>query len=374
MNHIIYIRVDGFYVKKLGLEVKGPACVLRDDTVVDVSLTAEMCGVKRGMKPGVARRVCPHLVVFPWENDYNTEVEGISSKLTSLTPCVEAVDFHESLISCHASGVRETLEALLPWVGYRIVAAKASNRFAAKVAGYPLAKGAGVILRRVKKGDERRFVAPFPIDLLDVPMTVRESLKRIGIHRLGDLFSLSLEDLESMYCGWAKVIDRCRYGQGDTTVKQYTTSPWVVDGCLNYPLEALPLRLEEKLKALCSEMEQSGLGLGFISLTLSAPGSSFTRRRVFPERVSRLPGLIYALSSIIKTIGSGAPIFTRYRLEAGGVGPITMHQGDLFGKTPVDLVVESLRRRYGHSIIGTGGWVCRRERMLALWDPMRGRL
>ncbi len=371
LSHIIYIRVDGFYVQRRCLEARGPACVLRDGILVDVSLTAEMCGVKRGMSPGTARRICPRLGIFPWNDDYRGAAEGIRARLTSLTPCVEAIDFHESFISCHASGLRGNLETLLPWAGHRVVAAKASNRFAAKVAGYPLSEGAGVTLRKVERGDERRFVAPFPVDLLDVPRSVQESLKQIGVRCLGDLFSLSLEDLEGMYGGWARVIDRCRYGQGDTTVKQYTATPWVVEGCLDYPLEALPSRLGEKLKALCSEMEQAGLGLGFISLTLSAPGFSFTRSKVFPERISRLPGLVENISSIIKASGSGAHI-TDYRLEAGDFGPIDMRQGDLFGKARIDLVVEGLRRRYGNSIIGCGSQVCRRERMLAIWDPMRG--
>ncbi|MEW6082752.1 MAG: hypothetical protein AB1576_13550 [Bacillota bacterium] len=264
---VIYLRVDGFYVgvERRG-QGRGPASVQKGNTLVDISGTAELCGVERGMSPTVARRLCPRLEILPWSGNFRAPAEEMRGRLTAITPFIEAIDFHESFLAC---SVQEAMRIpdLIPGAGYRIVVSIASNKFVARAAGI-LAAGPGLVLRRVEEAKERQFIAPFPVGLLEVPGDIKEALRRLGIHRIGDL-RFSTEELERLFGPWAHVIDQGRNGQGDSRVKAYGNAPWIT--CEHLEGQPLDDLIRQRLKTLLDSLE-AGFGIGFLSITLSGDG------------------------------------------------------------------------------------------------------
>jgi len=360
---VVYLRIDGFYV---GVERRGPSRgptgVQKGNALVDISGTLELCGVERGMSPTVARRICPHLEILPWNENFRSPAEEIRGRLTSITPFIEAIDFHESFLACSEKEALR-IPGLIPGAGYRIVISIASSKFVARAAGMG-AEGSGLVLRRVEEGKERQFIAPFPVDLLEVPGDIKEALRRLGAHRMGDI-CFSTEELERLFGPWAHVINQGRNGQGDSRVKVYGNAPWVT--CEHLEGQPLDDLIKHKLKALTDSLE-AGSGIGFLSITLTGDGPRVVWKKTFPQRVT-LPGLLRALPSFLEMPQD----VTELRLEAGDFGPAGISQGVFFGKPEgLGAVITGLKRRYGPSVISAGKDLGRRERVLALWDPLRG--
>ena len=223
--------------------------------VVDCTLTAAALGVRRGMTLVQAQAVAieARTVFDDPAADARVWAE-ILEALDAASPIVEDGGFGRAFVEMHGiagdpgawlSAVRATLASFdLPVrVGF------GSNRFVAHASTWC---GGGLIC----EGDPAAFLAPLPIELLNIPDGVRERLRLLGVTTLGGLAALphgpfvrrfgveaarwhdlarGVDDRPLEPRKRALRVDRALYGEGEASSQEQvlfalrTLVGWVVD-------------------------------------------------------------------------------------------------------------------------------------------------
>ncbi len=199
---ILHVDMDSFFVEVERLAdpalMSQPVAVGgtgKRGVIASASYEARAFGVRSAQPTGVARSLCPELVVVsPRHGKYGDYSEKVFSIFRSFTPKVEGLSLDEAFLD--VSGLRHHYETS-PEVGEAVrfeikqelglpaSVGVASNKFLAKLASEE-AKPDG--LRHIPVDNQLEFLHGLPVEVLwGVGPATLAGLQRLGIERVGDL-------------------------------------------------------------------------------------------------------------------------------------------------------------------------------------------
>jgi protein ImuB len=176
-----------------GTDSVAPAAVVAADLVVACSAAARAAGVRRGQRLRDAQRHCPELIVRARDIDAEARVfEPVVAAVAEFCPRVEVVRPGMCAIGVRGparyfggeKALAEKITQVLADLGVTGRTGVAGGMFAAQLAAR--AGTDGVV---VPPGGTRRFLAPYPVGLLEDP-GLTDLLSRLGVHTLGDFAAL----------------------------------------------------------------------------------------------------------------------------------------------------------------------------------------
>jgi DNA polymerase IV len=175
--------------------------------VASASYEARKFGVRSAMSTRRALQLCPGLIVVRGSHEeYGVYSNRLYKRMLDFTPIVERasidemyLDFTgcESLYDSDLPAFMKTLQQLV-WKEYLLpcTIALASNKYVAKIAAGTV-KPAGVCF--VPRGDEKRFLAPLPIDVLPgVGVKTAPLLREKGFHTVADIQQTPAHQMRSL--------------------------------------------------------------------------------------------------------------------------------------------------------------------------------
>ena len=179
--------------------------------VASCSYPARQFGVRSAMPMAQAVRLCPELIIVSRKmGDYSARSQDVMDILHDLTPLVEQLSIDEAFMNVTGIGSGETVAKQLQTriddeLGLPCSLGVATNKLVAKIANnigksqstssdYPRA------ITHVSPGDERAFLAPLDIrELWGVGPKTAQTLRRMGIHTIGDIAAADERDLARQF-------------------------------------------------------------------------------------------------------------------------------------------------------------------------------
>jgi protein ImuB len=329
--------------------------------VVSASPEARRQGVHAGASLVHARAVCSELrvkVASPAlqraARDTLEDVALSFSPRVASDPPAHGVFAAEAAVFLDASGIgtlfrsEETfataLAARAASLGLPSVACVASSRVVARLTARRLAlEGETERVRVIPSGRESDFLAPLPIDLLDPPDGVAQSLTRFGIRTVGELLALPAASLITRLGPEAgRLLARVRGEQAEPPLPRSRETRCEEALDLEYPidqLEPLGFVLRGLLSRLVARLDLRGLASGALELRMQLAGGRCDARRIgVAAPTNEVRTLLRLLSLALEQRPPDAPV-TSVSLGTRG-RPARREQLDLFrpaGPAPADL-------------------------------------
>jgi DNA polymerase-4 len=168
--------------------------------VTSCSYPARRMGVRSAMPAAKALQLCPNLILVSRNHrDYGRYSNLVMDRLAQYTDQIEQISIDEAFLDITDLGsspntiAAELQKTILEEIGLPNSIGIASNKLVAKIAtdvGKIAHRGDGPpnAITRVPVGEERRFLAPLPVEMLwGVGPKTRERLERFNIKTIGDL-------------------------------------------------------------------------------------------------------------------------------------------------------------------------------------------
>jgi len=193
---------------------------------------------------------------------------------------------------------------------------------------------------RVPPGTGRAFLSPLPLSVLPIPEEVRETLRTLGFHRVGELAGRNRSELEERFGPAGLRAHRWACAEDDRAFRPLAADDLPSASLeLEGPavtLEPLLFVLRHLLHRVCSDLLRVGRCASRLSLELRLDGSSGTQRaKVRPARATRREDLLYdlcraALERAVEANGRLAAPVREIALQVEETAPPGARQGDLF--------------------------------------------
>ncbi|MCK5482607.1 MAG: hypothetical protein KAJ13_02850 [Gemmatimonadetes bacterium] len=192
----------------------------------------------------------------------------------------------------------------------------------------------------VPPGAGPAFLLPLPLSVLPIPDEMRETLRTLGFHRIGELAVRDRSELEVRFGPAGVQAHRWACAEDDRAFRSLTTdefpeSSLELDGAA-VTLEPLLFVLRHLLHRVCSDLLHVGRCASRLSLELQLDGSVASQRaKVLPARATRREDLLYdlcraALERAVDANGCLAAPVKGITLRVEEMAPPGARQGDLF--------------------------------------------
>jgi len=354
-----------------------PLVIERSGKVLAVSEDAVRAGIQPGMRTRRGRALCPKARFILADPDrYRRTFETLLKTLESFTPRLEPGDMLPSATSWLDLGrleegrVIETVQHMGRSVRQTMDLAAAIGlaeaKFPAQVAAGSVTPNRALV---VPRGGERRFLAPFPLDLLPLEPEMARQLRLLGIHTLGQLADLPASAILTQFGSQGQVVHRLAQGQQDEavlprrparmeSVSRQPDGPVADRMMLEAMLADMAVELAERLQARGLMGRDLKLALGLEDgitheerLVMRQPGSDSRHlTRVLGELATRTqPGcavteLEVTMTDLIQTTGQQLDLFVHQTSQAHRLrealedlaarhGPDCFFQFSLLGRT-----------------------------------------
>jgi DNA polymerase IV len=217
-SSVLHLDVDSFFAaveQRDNPRLRGLPVAVGSGVVASCSHEAKRQGVTTGMALGEARARCRALVLVPGDyRRYEQAARRILAICHDLTPIVEVAaldDLYLDLTRCgtDSTGLRTAAELrsqIRAEVGLGVSLGLGSSKLLARTAtrqakrrpGRGTAQDEAGAIVRVPPGDERIFLAPWPIEVLPgAGGRIRARLERLNVRQVGALADMPL----SVLCG-----------------------------------------------------------------------------------------------------------------------------------------------------------------------------
>lgn len=367
---ILHFDLDAFFCSVEELhdpELRGKPFVVAGDpggrgVVASASYAARPFGVRSAMPTSQALRSCPGLrVVRPRHALYSRTSERVFSLLRDLVPVVEPISIDEAFLDVSDDpragvavaedlrrAIRDRFSLPTSW-------GVAANKLVAKIAT-EVGKPGGLIV--VPPGDEARFLAPLPVEMLwGIGPKARERLEGFGLRTVGELAKKDDAWLDSQF--GRSGIDLAARARGEdnrpvvesrearSMSSETTFAQDVSDGAV------LQRTLQEQSESVGARLREAGLAGTTVRLKLRWPDFTTITRQVSLEQPTDQDGEIYrAVAGLLqRTWKARRPV----RLIGVGVAQLgpRIRQLSLFDrKWQADerllAAIDSIRSRYGN--------------------------
>jgi DNA polymerase-4 len=367
---ILHFDLDAFFCSVEELhdpELRGKPFVVAGDpggrgVVASASYAARPFGVRSAMPTSQALRSCPGLrVVRPRHALYSRTSERVFSLLRDLVPVVEPISIDEAFLDVSDDpragvavaedlrrAIRDRFSLPTSW-------GVAANKLVAKIAT-EVGKPGGLII--VPPGEEARFLAPLPVEMLwGIGPKARERLEGFGLRTVGELAKKDDAWLDSEF--GRSGIDLAARARGEdnrpvvesrearSMSSETTFAQDVSDGAV------LQRTLQEQSESVGARLREAGLAGTTVRLKLRWPDFTTITRQVSLEQPTDQDGEIYraAAGLLQRTWKARRPV----RLIGVGVAQLgpRIRQLSLFDrKWQADerllAAIDSIRSRYGN--------------------------
>ena len=367
---ILHFDLDAFFCSVEELHdpgLRGKPFVVAGDpggrgVVASASYAARPFGVRSAMPTSRALRSCPGLrVVRPRHALYSRTSERVFSLLRDLVPVVEPISIDEAFLDVSDDpragvavagdlrrAIRDRFSLPTSW-------GVAANKLVAKIAT-EVGKPGGLIV--VPPGEEARFLAPLPVEMLwGIGPKARERLEGFGLRTVGELAKKDEAWLDSQF--GRSGIDLAARARGEDTrpvvesrearsmSSETTFAQDVSDGAV------LQRTLQEQSESVGARLREAGLAGTTVRLKLRWPDFTTITRQVSLEQPTDQDGEIYrAVAGLLqRTWKARRPV----RLIGVGVAQLgpRIRQLSLFDrKWQADerllAAIDSIRSRYGN--------------------------
>lgn len=239
-------------------------------------------------------------------------------------------------------------------------------------------------VRIVAPGEARAFLAPLSLELLPLPGEFRETLRALGLRRVGELASLERSELEARFGARGLRAHRRARGEDDRLFRPLAPDePPEAEMELEGParaVEPLLFVLRHLLHRLCGELAGKGRAVGRLRLVLVLEGEEERELGVTPARSTRDETLLLELcrAGLERTAEKGRlprPV-TALRLAAVERAPPRVRQEELFEKASRDPaaaagVLARIRARLGRSaVVRPSPRPGHRPEARSAWEPV----
>ncbi len=235
VHRIMHIDLDAFFVsveQVLNPDLKGKPVVVggrpdRRGVVASASYEARAFGLHAGMPLAIASRLCPQAIFIEGNfHRYRDASEKFMAILADFSPFLEPIGLDEAYLdvtgfeSIHSSTKQMAMaikKKILDELGLCASIGTASGKVIAKVAS-ELSKPDGLL--EIPPGQERTFLAPLAVGKLPgIGKKSEQTLKRLGIHTIGQLAELPVSVLKSRFGAFAESIHNHANGIDDRKVE-----------------------------------------------------------------------------------------------------------------------------------------------------------
>ncbi|MDH4230515.1 MAG: DNA polymerase IV [Nitrospirota bacterium] len=214
MRRVLHIDMDAFFAsveEKRHPELKDKPIVIggsgdpsKRGVVSTASYEARKYGVHSAMPLKTAYRLCPQAVFLPVDYNEYARISGIIKNiLAQFSPVMEDVGIDEAFLDISGSGMsneqiaREIKERIRRQTGLSCSIGIAPNKLLAKIAS-DMQKPDGLTV--ITMGDIESRIWPLPVrKLWGVGPKTEAFLRKIAVHTIGDLASLSQDDLVGQF-------------------------------------------------------------------------------------------------------------------------------------------------------------------------------
>ena len=194
-------------------------------------------------------------------------------------------------------------------------------------------RGPGVRPRIVPPGADARYLAPFPVTLLDLDEDLAETLHGLGLTTLGQIAALDADEVEARFGPEGLAAHRLARGldtRGPATPRDDTLPVVEVEfGGSIATAEPLLFVLRGALAALSEALHNRGLAAREITLTLVLDDGSSAARAIRPARPTSHPDALFDHCRLALEGWQLPEPAAALRLAAAVVVPASGEQGDL---------------------------------------------
>ncbi len=332
--------------------------------VVAASREAQARGVTCGMALTEAQALAADLALLPWDDERITRAAlEVTTALLAASPRVASGNRGHGSTGArgHGEGVwwidanglgsearlAQKLVAIAAGLGFGParagIADSAIAAYAATFAGTGArghrgteAQGrgrTGVRPRIVPPGADARYLAPFPVTLLELDDDLADTLRSLGLVTLGQLAALDADEVEARFGPGGLAAHRLARGldtRGPTTPRDDTLPTVEVE--LGGPVstaEPLLFVLKGALASLGETLHAKGLAAREIALALALDDGTTAVRAVRPARPTSHPDALFDHCRMALEGWELPEPATGLRLSAAVTVPASGEQGDL---------------------------------------------
>ncbi len=233
-----------------------------------------------------------------------------------------------------------TLHAALGDAGFSVVRIGIADVAVASDAAAGLAHEAtppGTLI--VPPGRTREFLAPLPLTFLPVPEDLKDTLRALGLRRLGQVAIRERAELEARFGPGGVRAHRLAVGEDDRVfqpiiVGEPPEASLELQGHVDQ-LEQLLFALRHLLHRVCEDLASDGRCASRVLLLFRLETGGRRRADVVPARPTRREELLFDLCRAVLERATGetgrlsAPV-VEFRVRAEQTAPAESRQGDLF--------------------------------------------
>ena len=383
---ILHLDLDAFYcsveeTQNPTLRGKPFAVGGRPDergVVASCSYAARALGIRSAMPMSRAIRLCGNLIIVPGRHKlYGEYSEKVMDKLRNLTPLVEQISIDEAFLDISdireaparialdlQTGIKNELH-LPSSIGI------ASNKLVAKIATEVGKKSSkkkneppfGLTI--VPAGDEAKFLAPLPADMLwGVGPKTSARLTELGIHTIGDIANWPEKELASLFGENGRDLWRHAQGIDDRSiVTESETKSVSQETTFNVDIRddrMLEKTLREQSMEVGRQLRKNDLAGKTVKLKIRWPDfTTLSRQTTLPTPTDSDDEIFRTAVRLMKTVRKPNQAVRLIGVGISGISApvrqLSLWDAGSEKSRKLQEVVDQLQEKYGRNVIHKGG-------------------
>ncbi|MBK7317211.1 DNA polymerase IV [Candidatus Villigracilis affinis] len=382
---ILHLDLDAFYcsveeTQNPTLRGKPFAVGGRPDergVVASCSYAARALGIRSAMPMSRAIRLCGNLIIIPGRHKlYGEYSEKVMDKLRNLTPLVEQISIDEAFLDISdireaparialdlQTGIKNELH-LPSSIGI------ASNKLVAKIATEVGKKSSkkkneppfGLTI--VPAGDEAKFLAPLPADMLwGVGPKTSARLTELGIRTIGDIANWPEKELVNLFGENGRDLWRHAHGiDNRPIVTEYETKSISQETTFNVDVrddKTLEKTLREQSKEVARQLRKNDLAGKTVKLKIRwSDFTTLTRQTTLPTSTDNDDEIFRTAVKLMKTVRKPNQAVRLIGVGVSGIGApvrqLSLWDAGSEKSRKLQEVVDQLQEKYGRDVIHRG--------------------
>lgn len=389
---ILHLDLDAFYCsveETQNPELRGKPFAVggkpnERGVVASCSYAARALGVRSAMPMSYAIRLCRNLIIVPGRHRlYSEYSEKVMNKLRDLTPFVEQISIDEAFLDISdirqaparlaldlQTGIKNELH-LPSSIGV------ASNKLVAKIATEVGKKSALRLRSRsaetiappfgltiVPAGDEAKFLAPLPADMLwGVGPKTSARLSELGIHTIGDIARWPEKELVNLFGENGR--DLWQHAQGIDNrpiVTEYETKSVSQETTFNVDVrdeKTLEKTLRELSMQVGRQLRKNDLAGKTVKLKIRwSDFTTITRQVTLPTSTNNDDEISCTAIKLMKSVRKPNQLVRLIGVGVSGLGApvrqLSLWDAGSEKSRKLQEVVDRLQEKYGRDVIRKG--------------------